>query len=59
MYFGIKLFGPQTFTSAPNFLNAKIFDKATLECRTSPTITIFLPFKSLRVSTSVNESNKA
>ena len=43
MYFGIKVVGPQTLTSAPCNLSAKIFESATLECKISPTITIFFP----------------
>jgi hypothetical protein len=43
MYFGINVVGPQTFISAPCNFSAKMFDLATLECKISPTITIFFP----------------
>ena len=57
--FGKNVFGPQTFTSAPCICSAKIFDNATLECKISPTITIFFPPTSPNFSLIVKLSNKA
>src|SRR3989304_10529603 len=59
MYFGIRVVGPHTMTSAPNFCKQKIFDKATLECNISPTITTFFPFTEPYFSLMENASSNA
>ena len=40
---GISVGGPQTVTSAPSFVKARMFERATRECMTSPTIQIVQP----------------
>ena len=40
---GISVGGPQTVTSAPSLVKARMFERATRECRTSPTIQMFAP----------------
>ena len=40
---GISVGGPQTVTFAPSMLKAWMFERATRECRTSPTIQMFAP----------------
>ena len=40
---GISVGGPQTVTLAPSLVKARMFERATRECRTSPTIQIFAP----------------
>ena len=44
IYLGISVLGPHIATSAPCLCRAKILERATLECRISPTITTFFPF---------------
>ena len=56
---GRRLKGQDNFTFAPNRLRVYIFDNATLEWIISPTIKIFLPFRSFKFSYNENESNKA
>ena len=58
-YFGRSDFGPHIFTSAPRSFNAKIFDNATLLCKISPIIAIFLPFISPSFSLSEKQSSNA
>jgi len=40
---GMSVGGPHTVTSQPIFVKARMFERATRECMTSPTIQSFAP----------------
>ena len=56
---GISVGGPQTVTWAPIFWKARMFERATRECRTSPTIQMLRPSRPPRRVRSVWTSSSA
>ena len=56
---GISVGGPQTVTLAPSMLKAWMHERATRECRTSPTIQMFAPSISPMRSCSAYMSSSA
>src|SRR5438067_4825850 len=56
---GIKVGGPQTVTSQPIFVKARMFERATRECKTSPTIQSLSPSSAPSLRFSVYTSSSA
>src|SRR3954468_15150173 len=56
---GISVGGPQTVTSQPILVKARTFDRATRECRTSPTIQTLVPSSEPTRRRSVYRSSSA
>src|SRR5256885_5955015 len=56
---GMSVGGPQTVTSQPIRVNARMFERATRLCSTSPTIHTFSPSSEPRRRLSVNRSSSA